>query len=99
MDISPLAARTVAQDPLTKPKADPDAPTRKAAQAFEASFLGEMLKESGINETSSGFGGGEGEAAFSSFLTEQYAAKLSERGGLGLSEKIFEALKAREGGA
>jgi Rod binding domain-containing protein len=99
MDISPLTARA-GSSPLTPAKTpDPDAPARKAAQAFEASFIGEMLKESGINEASSSFGGGAGEAAFSSFLTEQYAAKLAERSGFGLAEKIFEALKARGGDA
>lgn len=56
MQIPPLAARPLSQTatpgPGTAPhvKPDPrDAAALKAAKAFEASFLEEMLKESGIN--------------------------------------------------
>ena len=99
MDLSPLAARTAATPTGPAARAEAEAPARAAAKAFESNFLAEMLKESGINQSSSAFGGGAGEEAFSSFLTEQYASKLAERGGLGLAEKIFEALKARGTGA
>jgi Rod binding domain-containing protein len=43
----------------------------------------------------SSFGGGAGEEAFSSLLTEEYARLLAERGGIGLAEQVFEALKQR----
>lgn len=99
MEITPLAARTGASPASPAKTSDPDAPARAAAQTFEASFIGEMLKESGINKASASFGGGAGEEAFSSFLTEQYASKLASGGGFGLAEKIFEALRARGGGA
>lgn len=56
MQIPPLAARPLSQTatpgPGTAPhvKPDPrDAAALKAAKAFEASFLEEMLKESGID--------------------------------------------------
>lgn len=75
-----------------------DAALHKAAESFEASFLAEMLQYTGINEMPSGFGGGAGEAAFSSLLTEQYANLLSERGGIGLAERIFEVLKQGKSG-
>lgn len=68
---------------------------RKAAEDFEAAFLAEMLKESGINAMPSGFGGGAGEEAFGSFLTEEYARLLAQRGGFGLAERVFEILKQR----
>lgn len=97
MDIPPLAARKVATS--IPRETGHDAAAREAARAFEASFLGGMLKESGINQASASFGGGAGEDAFSGFLTEQYANRLAERGGFGLSERIFEALKARGAGA
>ena len=71
------------------------AAVRKAAQAFEASFLAEMLKNSGVNATPSGFGGGAGEEAFASFLTQEYARLIAERGGVGLAEQVFEMLKQR----
>lgn len=70
---------------------------REVAEAFESVFLAEMLRHSGINAAPDGFGGGAGEAAFSSFLTEEYARLLSRRGGIGLAEHVFEMLKQREG--
>lgn len=89
--------------PSTQPPAGTPAGTkaaaaaRKASQAFEAAFLGEMLKYTGLNAEPDGFGGGAGEAAFSSLLTDQYARLLAERGGIGLAEQIFEILKQRTG--
>ncbi len=70
----------------------------EAAQAFEAAFLAEMLKHSGLNAMPDGFGGGAGEDAFSGFLTREYARLLAEGGGFGLAEQVFEAIKARNGG-
>ena len=72
-----------------------DAGARAAAKAFEASFLAEMLKGTGLNAMPSGFGGGAGEEAFASFLTQEYARLMSERGGVGLAEQIFETLKQK----
>ena len=84
--------------PLVKPRAlgapqRSDAAMHAAAEKFEASFLSEMLQYTGINAMPAGFGGGAGEEAFSSLLTEQYAHKLAERGGIGLAERIFDILK------
>ena len=70
-----------------------DVRTREAARAFEATFLAEMLQYTGLNATPEGFGGGAGEEAFGSLLTEQYARLLAERGGIGLAERIFDLLK------
>jgi Rod binding domain-containing protein len=87
MEIAPI--------PLAQPRAPArsDADLRAAAESFEASFLAEMLQYSGLNAMPAGFGGGAGEEAFSSLLTEQYAHLLSERGGVGLAERIFDILK------
>lgn len=68
---------------------------REVAEAFEASFLAEMLRHTGLDAAPAGFGGGAGEAAFAGLLTEQYARLLAARGGVGLAEQIFEALKQR----
>ena len=54
-----------------------------------------MLKYTGLNATSASFGGGAGEEAFASFLTDEYARLLAERGGIGLAEQVFELLKQR----
>ena len=70
-----------------------EADLRKVASSFEAAFLAEMLQHTGLNAMPSSFGGGAGEEAFSSMLTEQYAGLLSDRGGIGLAERIFEVLK------
>lgn len=75
-----------------------DAALREAAEAFEAVFLEEMLKHTGVNAMPDGFGGGVGEEGFASFLTAEQARLIAARGGLGLADHIFEALKAREGG-
>jgi hypothetical protein len=70
-----------------------DAEIRQAAESFEATFLAEMLRHTGLNAMPAGFGGGAGEEAFGSLLTEQYARLLAERGGIGLAERVFEILK------
>ena len=71
---------------------------RDVAKAFEASFLAEMLKASGLGKTRSEFGGGAGEDAFASMMVDKQAALMVERGGIGLSESIFQSLWAREFG-
>jgi flagellar protein FlgJ len=69
---------------------------RKVALDLEAAFLAEMLKHSGLGEREGAFGGGAGEAQFASFLTQEHARLLAERGGIGLAEGIFRTLVARE---
>ena len=71
---------------------------RDVAKAFEASFLAEMLKASGLGKSRSEFGGGAGEDAFASMMVDKQAALMVERGGIGLSESIFQSLWAREFG-
>jgi Rod binding domain-containing protein len=65
----------------------------RAARDLEASFLSIMLREAGVGAPRGAFGGGSGEAQFSSFLTDAYAARIAERGGIGLAESLFRALK------
>lgn len=73
-----------------------DAALREAARAFEAAFLTEMLKHSGLGEAPEGFGGGAGEAQFASHLRAAQARQMADAGGLGLAEHIFESMKARQ---
>ena len=70
-------------------------PLRAVAQDLEAAFLAEMLKHSGLGAGSDSFGGGVGEDQFASFLTQEHARLLAERGGIGLAESIYQALVAR----
>lgn len=88
--LGPLRGRA---EPLTK-GADPEA-LRAVAKEFEATFLAEMLKHSGLGEPRDAFGGGPGEAAFASMLTQEYATQLADRGGLGLADRIAAQLAAR----
>lgn len=76
-----------------------DAALARAARDLEASFLAVMLRESGVGTTSGTFGGGIGEEQFASFLTDAYADKFAERGGIGLAEVIFRSLRERTDGS
>lgn len=89
-EVSSLKAPTALAE---KPAENPE--LRRLAQEFEAQFIAEMLKHTGLNEASSGFGGGAGEAAFSSFLTDAYAQELVQSGGVGLAESIYQAMLAK----
>ncbi len=90
MEIQPLALAGARLPARPQPS---DAELRAAAESFEASFLAEMLSHAGLNAMPAGFGGGAGEEAFASLLTERHARLLAERGGVGLAERIFDILK------
>ncbi len=62
------------------------------AEELEAGFLAEMLAHSGLGEMTGSFGGGSGEAQFSSFLRAEQARLMVERGGVGLAELIFNSM-------
>jgi Rod binding domain-containing protein len=91
MDLPPILPKSPSPPAPTSP--DPERAALETAQAFEAAFLAEMLKHSGVNRTPEATGGGAGEDAFSSFLTGEYSRLLAERGGVGLAEQIFNAIK------
>lgn len=88
------------------PKPDvaaPAATTRKdtlraAAVSLEASFLSEMLQHTGVARPPDFGSGGPGEDAFAGFLSTAYADALAQRGGIGLSEHIFQALLRQDDG-
>lgn len=70
------------------------------AQDLEAAFLAEMLSHSGLGEMQGAFGGGQGEAQFTSFLRQEQAKLVVQQGGLGLAEMIFNSMvKAEDGNA
>ncbi len=70
----------------------------KTAKAFEASIIsslmGEMFK--GV-ETSAPFGGGHGEDAFRSFLTDAIAKQMAAAGGLGLADDLTRSMLKMQG--
>jgi peptidoglycan hydrolase FlgJ len=61
----------------------------KTAQDFEASYLSSMFGEmfEGV-QVSEPFGGGQGEAAFRSFMTDALAKSMTRRGGIGLTKVV-----------
>lgn len=75
-----------------------DEKLRKVAERLEATFLAEMLKHAGANESRETFGGGIGEDQFGSFLRQAQADEMAKSGGVGLAEHLFEALKEKSNG-
>ncbi len=74
---------------------DRDADLRRTAQEFESIFVAQMLQYSGLSKAVSANGGFGGEA-FASLLIEEYAARLVERGGFGVADKVYEQLRDKE---
>jgi peptidoglycan hydrolase FlgJ len=83
----------LANDPAraTPPPASTEA-LRLASKELEAAFLAVMLRETGAGAPRTAMGGGIGEEQFASFLTDIYAQKMVDAGGIGLAESIFRAL-------
>lgn len=72
---------------------------KETAEAFEASFLSQMLKPMFEGLSTDGlFGGGQAEATWRSFLLDEMAKKTVSAGGIGLSGSVMnEMLKMQEG--
>ena len=66
------------------------------AEALEAVFLAEMLAHAGLDGAAGAFGGGIGEEQFASFLRAEQADAIVKAGGIGLAERLFDALVERE---
>lgn len=90
--------------PITKPTTTALAgPTRgdqlmAKAEELETTFLSEMLALSGLGKMQDAFGGGPGEEQFASFLRQEQARLITQNGGLGLAELIFNSMVAAENG-
>ena len=81
--------------PALPPQRQTDSALRTAARALEAQFLSVMLQAAGLGAARESFGGGIGEAQMTSFLADAQAQALVQRGGIGLAESIFNALRER----
>lgn len=88
----------IVPSPPILPAQAPDQALRAVAEKLEATFLSEMLKSAGLGKTPEGFGGGSGEDQFSSFLRQEHANAIAARGGIGLAETLFNALKGKSDG-
>jgi len=86
-----MAPSTQATSP--SPMSPEEAQKRKeiaaTAKEFEASFLSVMVGQmfSGVNSPAM-FGGGAGEDAFKSFMSDAMAKQMAKSGGLGLSGAV-----------
>lgn len=98
MDALPVAASFLQPtDPTAKRGQTPEK-MRETAEAFEASFLSQMLKPmfEGL-QTNGPFGGGEGEATWRSFLIDAMAKQSVKAGGIGLADTVMsEMIKMQE---
>lgn len=73
---------------------------RETAEAFEASFLSQMLKPMFESlSTEAPFGGGEAEGTWRGFLVEAMARQTVKAGGIGLADQVVaQMLKMQEAG-
>jgi Rod binding domain-containing protein len=80
---------TSAQAGMSLSEAAKRAAIAKTARQFEASFLSSMMGYmfEGV-DTPAPFGGGQGEQAFKSFLTDAYAKQMASRGGVGVAAAV-----------
>lgn len=71
---------------------------KETAEAFEASFLSQMLKPMFEGLSTDGlFGGGQAEATWRSFMLDEMAKKTVAAGGIGLAGPVMdEMLKMQE---
>ena len=77
---------------------DRDSPTWKAAQDFEAVFLGQMLAQmyQGI-EAKAPFGGGFAEATYRSLMHQEIGKQMAATGGVGIAESVYAEMIRMQG--
>ena len=70
----------------------------KTAKSFEASFLssmfGQMFEGTDVSEP---FGGGAGESAFRSFMTDAMGKSMASHGGIGLARSVTAEMLKMQG--
>ena len=73
-----------------------NAETRTVCRQMESLFIHHLLKEMRATIHKSGFiSGGRAEEIYTSMLDAEMAIKISERGGIGLSEMLLQQLGSR----
>lgn len=91
------SSRPMPQGPAPDDRSVRSGQLRRKAEELEAAFLAEMLGHAGLGAARAQFGGGIGEEQFSSFLRNEQAKAMVKAGGIGLAERLFQALTARQG--
>lgn len=87
--MSDLAISPATLPPAPAAPAAPTARMRETADAFEASFLSQMLKPmfEGLS-TDGPFSGGDAEGTWRGFLVEAMAKQTVRSGGIGLADQV-----------
>ena len=93
---APLAG-SYAPPVLPAATAAQSAKAAKVAHDFEASFLQVMMGQMFEGVGAGDFGGGEGEGAFKSFLTDAFAQTIAKHGGVGLAKPLTHELLKMQG--
>lgn len=102
MTISTLDISTTTNSVYQAPNTTSNAARERAketAKDFEAFFIGQFIETltAGIR-TDGAFGGGHGEKVFRSMLSQEYAKSISQIGGLGIADSVYqEIIKIQEG--
>ena len=99
--MSDLTASAALIQPIpTTPAAPSPQKVKETAEAFEATFLAQMLKPmfQGLS-TEAPFGGGQAEETWRGFLLDEMAKKVVSAGGIGMAAPVMnEMLKMQEQG-
>ena len=69
----------------------------KVAKEFETSFLSVMLGEMFQGVSAGDFGGGQGEEAFKTMMTEAFAKSMTNHGGVGLTPALTRQMLTLQG--
>jgi flagellar protein FlgJ len=95
---SPTAADAAWSPPVLPAATDAQkAKAAKVAHDFETSFLQIMMGQMFQGVSSGDFGGGKGEDAFKSFLTDSFAQSMAKHGGVGLATPLTHELLKMQG--
>ena len=87
--------------PRTQQTSEDQTPLREVAEEFEALFIQQMfdaMRET-VNREHSLFHGGQAEDMFEDMLYEQYSHIMSDAGGTGLAEMIYDQFDTGEDAA
>lgn len=96
LSVPAIAAQPAGAGAGTGRGSDTPESTREAARQFEALLIAQILRS--VRESSGGWLGSGGDSAgecASGYAEEQFAALLSQRGGLGLANLIAAGLEAK----
>ncbi len=77
------------------PGGAPQDEAAKIAREFEAAFIAQMLKYSGLDKALV-TGGGEAVESFTQFYLEELASELANNGGFGIADEIYANLKKKD---